>query len=41
MIYEGELLAIGTVAEIRHHRDPLIHRFLYADFKPNSPEKTP
>ncbi|HXI54215.1 MAG TPA: ATP-binding cassette domain-containing protein, partial [Candidatus Saccharimonadales bacterium] len=35
MMYEGELLAIGSVEEIKHHSHPVIHRFLNADFKPN------
>jgi phospholipid/cholesterol/gamma-HCH transport system ATP-binding protein len=35
MMYEGELLAIGSVEEIKRHAHPVIHRFLNADFKPN------
>jgi len=41
MLYEGELLAIGTVEEIKHHPHELIHRFLHADFKPNNGETFP
>src|SRR5436309_6847854 len=33
MIIDGELRAIGKPDEIRNHSDPLIHRFLSADFK--------
>lgn len=33
MMHEGELIAIGTVDEIRRHKHPIIHRFLNADFK--------
>ena len=33
MMIDGELRAIGTAEEIRHHPDPLIHKFLSADFK--------
>lgn len=36
MMYEGELIAIGTVDEIRRHKHPIIHRFLNADFKINT-----
>lgn len=35
MMYEGEILAIGTVDEIRRNKHPIIHRFLNADFNPN------
>ena len=41
MMYEGEIIAIGTVAEIKNHPHPIIHRFLNADFKPNSHHETP
>ena len=41
MMYEGEIIAIGTVAEIKSHPHPIIHRFLNADFKPNSHHETP
>jgi len=33
MMVEGELRAVGTPQEIREHPDPLIQRFLKADFK--------
>jgi phospholipid/cholesterol/gamma-HCH transport system ATP-binding protein len=33
MMIDGELRAVGTPEEIRRHRDPLIQRFLSADFK--------
>src|SRR6266850_2041170 len=33
MMVEGELRAVGTVEEIKRHPDPLIQRFLKADFK--------
>jgi len=33
MMFDGELRAIGTPDEIRSHTDPLIHKFLCADFK--------
>ncbi len=36
MLYEGNLLAVGSVEEIRNHRHPLIRRFLHADFKLNN-----
>ena len=41
MMHEGEIIAIGTVAEIKNHSHPIIHRFLNADFKPNSHHETP
>ena len=41
MMHEGEIIAIGTVAEIKNHPHPIIHRFLNADFKPNSHRETP
>jgi phospholipid/cholesterol/gamma-HCH transport system ATP-binding protein len=33
MMFDGELRAIGTPDQIRNHSDPLIHKFLCADFK--------
>jgi len=33
MMADGELRAVGTPDEIRANRDPLIRRFLSADFK--------
>ena len=41
MMYEGEIIAIGTVDEIKNHPHPIIHRFLNADFKLNSHRETP
>ena len=35
MLFEGELLAVGTVDEIKKSQHPSIHRFLHVDFKPN------
>ena len=35
MLYEGRILAIGSVQEIKASRDPVIHRFLTADFNPH------
>jgi len=35
MLYEGELIALGTPAEIKRSTHPVIHRFLNADFNPN------
>jgi phospholipid/cholesterol/gamma-HCH transport system ATP-binding protein len=35
MMSEGEVLAIGTVDEIRRSKHPIIHRFLNVDFNPN------
>jgi len=33
MINEGQIIAIGTPDEIKRHPDPLIQKFLQADFK--------
>src|SRR6266496_1231461 len=41
MMYEGEILAIGTVEEIKRHVHPVIHRFLSADFNPNHHPASP
>jgi phospholipid/cholesterol/gamma-HCH transport system ATP-binding protein len=41
MMYEGQILAIGTVDEIKHHQHPIIHRFLNADFNPNHQSPKP
>ena len=41
MMYEGEILAIGTVDEIRRNKHPIIHRFLNADFNPNHQHEQP
>ena len=35
MMHEGNLVAIGTPEEIRHSRDPLIHKFLNIEFTLN------
>ena len=35
MMNEGQILAIGTVDEIKRNNHPVIHRFLNADFNPN------
>jgi phospholipid/cholesterol/gamma-HCH transport system ATP-binding protein len=34
IINEGRILKVGTPDEVRRHPDPLIQRFLTADFKP-------
>ena len=41
MMYEGEIIAIGTVEEIKRHPHPVIHRFLSADFRPNHQREQP
>jgi phospholipid/cholesterol/gamma-HCH transport system ATP-binding protein len=33
VIHEGRILAIGTPDEVKRLSDPLIHKFLHADFK--------
>jgi phospholipid/cholesterol/gamma-HCH transport system ATP-binding protein len=33
MLYEGQFIAIGSPDEIRRHPDPIIRRFIHADFK--------
>jgi phospholipid/cholesterol/gamma-HCH transport system ATP-binding protein len=38
MMHEGNLIAIGIPDEIKHHRDPMIQRFLTADFNLNEKE---
>jgi len=38
MMNDGNLLAVGIPDEIRHHRDPLIQKFLTADFNLNDKE---
>jgi phospholipid/cholesterol/gamma-HCH transport system ATP-binding protein len=40
VINEGRILAIGTPAEVKQHPDPLIQRFLRADFKRSSSESS-
>ena len=39
MIYEGQLIAIGTPDEIKRKTDPRIQKFLTADFKLNNLHK--
>ncbi len=34
LMHEGRILTIGTPAEVRQFDDPLVQRFLTADFKP-------
>jgi phospholipid/cholesterol/gamma-HCH transport system ATP-binding protein len=41
MMYEGEIIAIGTVEEIKRSPHPVVHRFLSADFRPNHPHQPP
>jgi phospholipid/cholesterol/gamma-HCH transport system ATP-binding protein len=36
MMYEGNIIAVGTVDEIRKSTNPIIHRFLHADFNPQN-----
>ena len=38
---EGEILAVGSVDEIRQSKNPLIHRFLHIDFNPNHEKEKP
>jgi hypothetical protein len=33
MMFEGRIIALGTPAEIKQSRDPLVHKFLSAEFK--------
>ena len=33
LMHEGKILCVGTVDEVKRHPDPLIQRFLTADFK--------
>ena len=37
MMYEGEIIALGTVDQIKRSTHPILHRFLNADFNPNHP----
>jgi phospholipid/cholesterol/gamma-HCH transport system ATP-binding protein len=34
-LHEGQLLAVGTVEDLKHHTHPVIHRFINIDFQPN------
>ena len=36
MMHEGNIIAVGTVDEIRKSTSPIIHRFLHADFNPQN-----
>jgi phospholipid/cholesterol/gamma-HCH transport system ATP-binding protein len=40
LLHEGRLLALGTPDEVQAHPDPLVQRFLKADFR-FTPEATP
>jgi phospholipid/cholesterol/gamma-HCH transport system ATP-binding protein len=40
LLHEGRLLALGTPEEVQAHPDPLVQRFLKADFR-FTPEATP
>lgn len=35
MMYEGEIIALGSVDQIKSSTHPILHRFLNADFNPN------
>jgi phospholipid/cholesterol/gamma-HCH transport system ATP-binding protein len=35
VIHEGRILTIGTPEEVRRYPDPIVQKFLTADFKPN------
>jgi phospholipid/cholesterol/gamma-HCH transport system ATP-binding protein len=35
VMYEGEIIAVGTVDEIKSSTHPIIHRFLHVEFNPN------
>jgi phospholipid/cholesterol/gamma-HCH transport system ATP-binding protein len=37
VLVEGKILAIGTPDEVKQNRDPIIQKFLHADFKNNPP----
>ena len=37
MMYEGEIIALGTVDQIKSSKHPILYRFLNADFNPNPP----
>ena len=38
VLMDGKLLAVGTVDEVKKNPDPLIQKFLHADFKNNQPK---
>ena len=37
VLVDGKLLPIGTVDEVKRNHDPIIQKFLHADFKNNQP----
>src|SRR5947207_1531889 len=41
IMHDGQLIAIGTPDEIRRHSDPIIQRFLTADFKLQANQEHP
>ena len=41
VIHEGQILTIGTPEEVRRCPDPVVQKFLTADFKPNKQQITP
>lgn len=41
VMHEGEILAIGSVDEVRRSQNPIIHRFLHIDFNPNPDKEKP
>ena len=41
MMHEGDVVIVGTPDELRHSRDPLVQRFLTADFKLQSNSHAP
>ena len=41
MLFEGRLIAVGTPDEIKRNPEPLIQRFLHADFKLNNDDDKP
>ena len=40
VIHEGSILTVGTPDEIKQFRDPLVQRFLNADFKPTNEKES-
>lgn len=40
VIHQGEILTIGTPDEVRRNTNPLVQRFLKADFKPSNEKET-
>jgi len=41
MMYEGEVIALGSPDEIKRNQHPIIHRFLSIDFNPNHQTSQP